>query len=62
MLWGGFARKKNVLIDANRHLILEAAHPSPLAGGAFFGSKHFSQANAYLTQHEKTPIDWDVSI
>lgn len=60
MLWGGFARKKKDLIDANRHLVLEAAHPSPLAGGAFFGSRHFSQANAYLAQHGYEPVNWQV--
>lgn len=60
MLWGGFAKKKNILIDGSKHLILEAAHPSPLAGGAFFGSKHFSQANAYLEAHGQTPIDWKI--
>jgi uracil-DNA glycosylase len=48
MLWGNFAKGKKGLIDASKHLILEAAHPSPLAKGAFFGSKQFSQANAYL--------------
>ncbi len=61
MLWGGFARKKKVLINPERHLILEAAHPSPLAGGAFFGSRHFSQANAYLQAHGIAPINWDLS-
>ncbi len=60
MLWGNFARKKATLIDASRHLILEAAHPSPLAGGAFFGCKHFSKADAYLEEHGLTPIDWKV--
>jgi len=60
MLWGNFARKKATLIDVSRHLILEAAHPSPLAGGAFFGCKHFSKANAYLEEHGLTPIDWKV--
>jgi len=60
MLWGGFARKKRVLIDADRHLILEAAHPSPLAGGAYFGSQHFSKANAYLEKQGKAPIDWQL--
>lgn len=60
MLWGGFAKKKNVLIDANKHLVLEAAHPSPLAGGAYFGSKHFSQANDYLKGQGKETIDWQV--
>lgn len=60
MLWGGFAKKKNVLIDSSKHLILEAAHPSPLAGGAYFGSKHFSQANAYLESNGHTPINWQL--
>lgn len=58
MLWGNFARGKKSLIDPSRHLILEAAHPSPLAGGAFFGCRHFSKANAYLAANGKTPIDW----
>lgn len=60
MLWGGFAKKKAELIDNTKHKILTAAHPSPLAGGAFFGSKHFSQANAFLQQQGLTPIDWRV--
>ncbi len=60
MLWGNFARKKAALIDASRHLILEAAHPSPLAGGAFFGCKHFSKANAYLEGHGLTAVEWIV--
>lgn len=60
MLWGNFARRKKVLIDADKHLILEAAHPSPLAGGAFFGTKHFSQANEYLKAHGKEPVDWQL--
>jgi uracil-DNA glycosylase len=58
MLWGNYAKAKSGLIDSEKHLILEAAHPSPLARGAFFGSKHFSQANAYLQQHGRTVIDW----
>ena len=58
LLWGGFARKKKDLIDPSRHLILEAAHPSPLAGGAFFDCKHFSQTNAYLEQHGMKGIEW----
>lgn len=41
MLWGNYARSKKPLIDSNKHLILEAAHPSPLARGAFFGCRHF---------------------
>ncbi|MCO6488461.1 MAG: uracil-DNA glycosylase [Phaeodactylibacter sp.] len=58
MLWGGFARQKNQLIDGSKHLVLEAAHPSPLAGGAFFGSRHFSKANEYLEKQGKEPVDW----
>jgi uracil-DNA glycosylase len=58
MLWGNYARAKAPLIDAQKHLILEAAHPSPLARGAFFGSKHFSKANAYLRSKGKEEINW----
>jgi uracil-DNA glycosylase len=58
MLWGNFARSKRELIAPDQHLILEAAHPSPLARGAYFGSQHFSKANTYLVQQGKTPIDW----
>ncbi len=58
LLWGNFAKNKRKLIDAKKHLILEAAHPSPLARGAFFGSRHFSQTNAYLTSKGIEPIDW----
>lgn len=58
MLWGNFARSKAPLIDSSKHLILEAAHPSPLARGAFFGCKHFSKANNFLTFTGKKPIDW----
>lgn len=58
MLWGNFARTKASLIDPSRHLVLQAAHPSPLARGAFFGCRHFSAANAYLASRGLTPIDW----
>lgn len=59
ILWGGFARKKAKLIDSSKHLILEAAHPSPLsANRGFFGSKPFSKANEFLTSTGQTPIDW----
>ncbi len=58
LLWGNFARGKKALIDTSRHLVLEAAHPSPLAGGAFFGCRHFSKTNQYLTDNGSTPIDW----
>jgi uracil-DNA glycosylase len=60
MLWGGFAKKKKVLIDTSKHLVLEAAHPSPLAGGAYFGSKHFSKANTYLQKNGIPPINWEL--
>ena len=61
MLWGNFAKKKAVLIDASKHLILEAAHPSPLAGNAFLGCRHFSKANNYLKDKGKTEIIWSLA-
>lgn len=60
MLWGNFARNKKVLINNAKHLILESAHPSPLAGNAFQGCKHFSQANSYLKANGKNEIDWQI--
>ncbi|MBQ7268499.1 MAG: uracil-DNA glycosylase [Bacteroidales bacterium] len=58
LLWGNFARSKRGLIDPARHFVLEAAHPSPLAGGAFFGCRHFSKTNEILRNAGKTPIEW----
>jgi len=59
MLWGSHAGSKKPLIDSTRHCILQAPHPSPLsASRGFFGCRHFSKANQYLTMHGKTPIDW----
>ena len=60
LLWGKYAQGKEKFIDQSKHLILKAAHPSPLAGGAFFGSKPFSQTNAYLEQHGQEPINWSL--
>lgn len=60
LLWGNFAREKRYLIDQTRHHVLEAAHPSPLARGAFFGCRHFSKTNQILQQEGKTPIDWQL--
>lgn len=60
MLWGNYARSKAGLIDSGRHLVLQAAHPSPLARGAFFGCRHFSQANAYLIRTGRSPINWQL--
>lgn len=61
MLWGSYAQKKGLAIDSQRHLVLKAPHPSPLsAHRGFLGCKHFSQANSYLQQHGKTPIEWQL--
>lgn len=60
MLWGNYAKSKAPLIDREKHLVLEAAHPSPLARGAFFGSRPFSQANDYLRSIGRNPIDWSI--
>ena len=60
MLWGNFAKKKAELIDAHRHHILTAVHPSPLAGGGFAGCNHFALANELLAKQGKQPIDWQV--
>src|SRR3989344_2155941 len=59
MLWGNYAKVKGAHIDRNKHLVLEAPHPSPFsAASGFFGCKHFSRANEYLTSHNFSPIDW----
>ena len=59
ILWGRDARSKKPLIDGGKHLILESAHPSPLSAHAgFFGSRPFSQTNAYLKSHGQSPIVW----
>lgn len=60
LLWGRYAHSKEELIDKNKHFILKAAHPSPLARGAFFGCKHFSKTNELLKQQGLEPIDWRV--
>jgi len=59
LLWGKFAQEKEDLIDASKHLILKAPHPSPYsASSGFFGCKHFSKTNDYLLQTGQTPIRW----
>ena len=59
LLWGKFAQEKKVLIDETKHLILKAAHPSPLsASSGFFGCHHFSKTNEYLMRNGIDPIDW----
>jgi len=60
LLWGNHAIQVAQILDNPNHLLLKAAHPSPLAGGAFFGSKPFSQANAFLKAHDLTPIEWQL--
>ena len=61
MLWGSYAQKKGKMIDDQKHLVLKAAHPSPLSAyRGFFGCKHFSQANSYLVDKGKDIVDWNV--
>jgi uracil-DNA glycosylase len=61
VLWGKFAQSKTSLIDSNKHLIIQSAHPSPLSAyTGFFGSKPFSTTNNYLIQNQKSPINWQV--
>jgi uracil-DNA glycosylase len=59
LLWGAYAQKKAAFVDAAKHLVLKAAHPSPLsAHNGFLGCKHFSQCNAFLENKGLAPIDW----
>lgn len=59
LLWGNYAQAKASLIDESKHLILKAAHPSPLsASRGFFGCRHFSKTNEWLQTHGLEPIDW----
>jgi uracil-DNA glycosylase len=59
ILWGNYAKKKGAFIDRSKHLVLEAAHPSPFsAHSGFFGCKHFSKANKYLKEHGCEVVDW----
>ena len=61
MLWGSYAQKKASMIDAERHLVLQSVHPSPLSAyRGFFGCGHFSQANHYLKSQGLEPIDWQL--
>ncbi|MFM7672652.1 MAG: uracil-DNA glycosylase [Bacteroidota bacterium] len=61
LLWGKFAQEKAKFIDPQKHLVLKAAHPSPLsAHNGFLGCRHFSQTNAYLVANRIDPIDWSV--
>jgi len=59
-LWGGYAKKKGKKIDSKKHLILTSGHPSPLSAnrGYWFGNKHFSATNFYLSKLGKSQINW----
>lgn len=59
MLWGSYAQEKAKMVNASENLILKSSHPSPLSAyRGFFGGHHFSQANKYLMEHGKEPINW----
>lgn len=61
LLWGRPAREKKPMLTNPKHLVLEAAHPSPLsASRGFFGCRHFSKANYFLEEHGEDPIDWEI--
>ena len=60
LLWGAYAQKKEALIDVSRHVVLKAAHPSPLSARKFFGCRPFSCANRALEQVGVAPIDWQI--
>jgi uracil-DNA glycosylase len=61
LLWGSYAQKKAAFVDPSRHLVLKAAHPSPLsAHNGFVGCKHFSQTNAFLEANQQPAIDWSL--
>lgn len=62
LLWGKFAKEKISLIDTEKHLVLTAAHPSPLsAHNGFLGCKHFSTTNQYLIKNGIDPVDWHLA-
>jgi len=61
LLWGNYAKAKKVLINTEKHHILEAAHPSPFSAyNGFFGCNHFNRVNEILTQEGKEPINWQL--
>ena len=61
MLWGRPAQMKKTMLNNSKHLVLEAPHPSPLSAyRGFFGCRHFSRANAFLEDHGRLPIDWQI--
>ena len=60
LLWGGFAQKKEKLIDTSKHQVIKTAHPSPLSCTKFYGCKCFSQVNKALEKLKKSPINWSL--
>lgn len=61
LLWGSYAQKKASFVDRDRHLVLHSPHPSPLsAHRGFFGQRHFSQTNHFLSNHGREPVDWQL--
>ena len=59
ILWGNYAKSKKILINTDKHLVLESVHPSPFSAyNGFFGCKHFSKCNKYLKEHKKGIINW----
>jgi len=61
LLWGRYAQQKGTIVDATRHHVLTAAHPSPFsASSGFFGCRHFSRANALLEEGGRAPVDWQL--
>jgi uracil-DNA glycosylase len=63
LLWGSYAQAKGKMIDASKHRVLKAPHPSPLsAHRGFIGCGHFSKTNEYLVRHGMTPIDWRLPV
>lgn len=61
LLWGNFAKAKEKLIDGSKHLVLKAAHPSPLSAyQGFFGCGHFSSVNEYLAHHGRSQVSWSI--
>lgn len=63
ILWGSYAQKKGAFIDRQRHRVLQGPHPSPLSAyRGFFGCRHFSQTNRYLSERGKPPIDWQLPL
>ena len=61
ILWGNDAKKKAEIVDRNKHLVLESAHPSPFSFKKFLGCKHFSKTNNYLKTHSISEINWKLS-